>query len=183
MNTEDNSDIESSSDEGDHDLAMLLPIEKANAETDMDSDISDDMNDGLVHHLPRRLLNSTCDSILLDKENKQKYVQRTQPPIKKSRKSAARNWKKGTDLQPTLRLSEENAVPEEWKEIIKSPTGAFKPMTWFSDDLVLHVTNQANLYAVQHGKGNLNILEDEIRTFIVALLLSGYWKVPYRNLY
>ena len=63
----------------------------------------------------------------------------------------------------------------------KSPIDAFKPM--FSDDLVLHVTNQTNLYAVQHGKGNLKILEDEIRTFIVVLLLLGYCKVPYRNLY
>ena len=40
---------------------MLPPIEKENAETDMDSDASDDMKDGLVHHLQRRLLNSTCD--------------------------------------------------------------------------------------------------------------------------
>ena len=48
----------------------------------------------------------------------------------------------------------------------------------FSDDLVLHVTNKAKLYAVQHGKDNLNILEDEIRTFISFLLLSGYCKVP-----
>ena len=53
----------------------------------------------------------------------------------------------------------------------------------FSDDLVLYVTNQANLYAVQHGKGNLIILEDEIRFFIAVLLLSRYCKVPYRNLY
>ena len=181
MNTEGNSDIESSSDEDDHDLAMLPPIEKANAETDVDSDASDDMNDGLVHHLPRLLLNSTCDSSLLDKGNKQKSVQRTQIPNKKSRKSAARNWKKGTDLQPTLKLSEVSAVPEEWKEIIKSSINEFKAM--FSYDLLLHVTNQTNFYAVQHGKGNLNILEDEIRTFIAVLLLSGYCKVPYRNLY
>ena len=53
----------------------------------------------------------------------------------------------------------------------------------FSDDLILHVTNQTNLYAVQHGKGNLNNLEDEIRTFYVVLLLSGYCKVPYWDLY
>ena len=53
MNTEDNSDMESSSEEDDHDLAMLPPIEKANAKTDMNSHASDDMNDGLVHHLPR----------------------------------------------------------------------------------------------------------------------------------
>ena len=53
----------------------------------------------------------------------------------------------------------------------------------FSDNLVLHVTNQTNLYTVQHGKGNLNNLEDEIRTFIAVLLLSGYCKVLYGNLY
>ena len=109
---------------------MLPPIEKANAETDVDSDASDDMNDGLVYHLPRRLLNSTCDSSLLGKGIKQKSVQRTQPLNKKSRKLAARNWKKGTDLK----LSEASAVPEEWKEIIKPPIDPFKAM--FSDDLV-----------------------------------------------
>ena len=84
-------------------------------------------------------------------------------------------------MQPTLKLSEASAAPEEWKEIIKSPIDAFKAM--FSDDLVLHVTNQTNHYAVQHGKGNLNILEDEFRTFIAVLLLSGCCKVPHRNLY
>ena len=51
MNTEDNSDIEISLDEEDSELAMLPPIEKVNAETDMDSDALDDMNNGLVHHL------------------------------------------------------------------------------------------------------------------------------------
>ena len=78
-------------------------------------------------------------SSLLEKGNKQKSVQRTQPPNKKSRKSAARNWKKDTDLQPTLKLSEASAVLEEWKEIIKSPIDVFKAM--FSDDLDLHATN------------------------------------------
>ena len=57
VTTEDNSDMESSSDEEDHDLAVLPPIEKANAETDIESDASDDMNDDLVHHLRRCLLN------------------------------------------------------------------------------------------------------------------------------
>ena len=69
-----------------------------------------------------------------------------------------------------MKLSEASPVPKEWKEIIKSPNDGFKAM--FSDDLVLHVTSQTNLYAVQHGKGNLNILEDEIRTFVAVLLLS-----------
>ena len=38
MYTEDNRDIETSSAEDDHDLAMVPPVEKVNAETDMDSD-------------------------------------------------------------------------------------------------------------------------------------------------
>ena len=157
---------------------MLPPIEKSIAEPDMDSEAPDDMNDGLVHHLRRSLLNSTCDSSLLHRGNKQKTVQRTQHQNKKSRKSAARNWKKGTDLQPTLKLSEARAVPEGWKEIVKSPIDALK-----ADDLVLHVTNQANLYTVQHGKGNLNIFEEKIKTFTAVLLLSVYCKVPHQNLY
>ena len=70
MNTEYESDIGRSSDEDDNDLVMLFSIAKANVETDMDSDASGDLNDGLVHHLPRRLLNSTCDSSLFEKGNK-----------------------------------------------------------------------------------------------------------------
>ena len=80
-------------------------------------------------------------------------------------------------MQPTFKLSEASAVPEEWKEVIKSPIDAFKAM--FFDDLVLHVINQTNLYVAQHGKGNFEILEDEIRTFIAVLLLPGCCKVPY----
>ena len=41
----------------------------------------------------------------------------------------------------------------------------------FSDDLVLHVTNQTNLYAVQHGKGNF---KDEIWRMKLELLLQFY---------
>ena len=47
---------------------MLPPIENANAETDMDSDASDNMNVGLVHYLPRRLINSTSDSFARQKK-------------------------------------------------------------------------------------------------------------------
>ena len=87
MNAEDNSDIESVSDEDNHKLAMLSPIGKANAGTGLDSS-------------------------LLDKGNKQKSVQHTQPPNNKSSKSAARNWKKGIDLQSSGNL-EATAVPKK----------------------------------------------------------------------
>ena len=61
---------------------MLPPIEKANAEADMDSDASDDMNDGLVHHLPKCLRNSTCDSNLLDKGNNRNLCNACNPQIR-----------------------------------------------------------------------------------------------------
>ena len=40
-----------------------------------------------------------------------------------------------------------------------------------------------NHYSVKRVKDSLNITEDEIRTFIPVLLLSGYYKVPYRDFY
>ena len=152
----------------------LICILKSNAETDMDIDASDDMNYGCVHHLPRGLLNSACDSSFLDKGNKQKSVQSTQHLNKKSRKPAAINWKNSTDVHPTFKLLEASAVPEEEKEIIKSAIDAFKVM--FSDNLAFHVTNQTNIYAVQHGKGYLKILEDEIRTFVALYSCQGIAK-------
>ena len=51
-NTEDNSNIESSSDEDDHDLVRLPSIDKTNGEIDMGIDATDDMNDDLIRHLP-----------------------------------------------------------------------------------------------------------------------------------
>ena len=36
-------------------LAILSPIEKANTDTDMDSDASDDMNDPLLHHFSKAI--------------------------------------------------------------------------------------------------------------------------------
>ena len=92
MNTENNSDIESSSYEDDHVLSMLPPIE--NAETDMDSHALDDMNDGPAHHLTRGLLNSTCESSLHDKGNKQKFVQHTQPQIRNQQNQLQETGKK-----------------------------------------------------------------------------------------
>ena len=77
-----------------------------------------------------------------------------------------------------LKVSELGDVPEEWKETIKTPT--FNVM--FSNDLIFHVTNQTNLYTIQHSKGNWNVQEEKMQTFIAVLLLSGYCKVLYQDL-
>ena len=52
-NGEDSSNVDSDEEE---EIVILPPIERAEAETDCDSDISDDENEGLAHHMPRRLL-------------------------------------------------------------------------------------------------------------------------------
>ena len=113
MSTEDNSDVERSSNEDEHDLFTLPPVKKANSETDIGSDASDDMKDGVVHHLSRRLLNSTCDSNLLDKGKSRNLCNALNHPIRNQKKSAARNWKKGSVLQPNLKISEASDVIEE----------------------------------------------------------------------
>ena len=41
-----------------YEIAMLPPRERPDAETNCDSGESDDKNEGLIHHLPRCLLNS-----------------------------------------------------------------------------------------------------------------------------
>ena len=121
MNNQDESDLESSSSDGEYNLAMLLPNEKSNAVTDMDSDASDDMNEGLVNHLPRSLLNSACRSSLLNKQNKEKAVKAKKPPKNNQHSNM---WEMSL-ICTTLKVSESGNVPEEWKETIKTPADAF----------------------------------------------------------
>ena len=62
-----------------------------------------------------------------------------------------------------------------------------KPLDVFNsmlcDNLITCITPQANLYAAQQGKENLNAEEVEIATVIAKLLLLRYRRVPQRNLY
>ena len=43
-------------------IVIFPPIERAEAETDCSSDISDDENERLAHHMPRRLLTAPCST-------------------------------------------------------------------------------------------------------------------------
>ena len=51
-NGEDSSNVDSDEEE---DIVILPPVERAEAETDCDSDISDGENEGLAHNVPHRL--------------------------------------------------------------------------------------------------------------------------------
>ena len=147
------------------------------------------MNEGLTHHLPRRLLNSICSTNILSYNSKlshqsEQESQHEAPPTKKfkKKKKIIRRWKKNFPLNnPNFVLS--NSVPaisEQTKENLKNPLDTFNAM--ISCDIITHITHQTNLYASQKGK-NLNCDESEVITVIAIILLSGYCKVPCRDLY
>ena len=96
-NGEDYSNVDSHEEE---EIVMLPPIERAEAETDCNSDISDDENEGLAHHMPRRLLTVPCSSNTI-KQNLDESDQTSddesyeQPPKRqKQSKKKERKWKK-----------------------------------------------------------------------------------------
>ena len=53
----------------------------------------------------------------------------------------------------------------------------------FSNELIEHVGSHTNLYATQHGCINPPVSQDEMHVVLGVLLLSGYCRVPYRELY
>ena len=83
------------SNEGCLELAMLPPRENADALSDQDSDASDDMNEGLVHHFTRRLLNSACSCNILDRNCDSSTAQQ---PQKKKVKLNLGKWKTKADI-------------------------------------------------------------------------------------
>ena len=95
-------------------------------------------------------------------------MQCTQPQIKNHENQLQETGIKATDLQPALKALEASALLREWKYVNYRCIQGYI----FSYDLVLHGTNQLNLYAVQHGIGNLSNLKHEIRTFIAVLFVS-----------
>ena len=58
-NGKDSPNVDSDEEE---DIVMLPPIERGEAKTNCDNDISDDENEGLAHHMLRRLLTAPCST-------------------------------------------------------------------------------------------------------------------------
>ena len=113
---------------------MLPPTEKPTAQSDEDSEASDDMNEGQIFHMPRRLLNSACTSTLLRNDSEAAEAQNaTEPSSKKARKnnkkqkSAARTtWKKKQDISPKVTIrGNEFSIASTLKETFKKPLDVF----------------------------------------------------------
>ena len=165
-------------------LVMIPPLERASTQSDQDSDASDDLNKGHAYHLPKRLLNSACSLNIVENKSRAFTQSEKGGACKKkckTSKRAARKWKKQfLFTNANVKLSGSISIPQLTRDTVKSPLDCFYSM--FSPDLLTYITSQTNLYASQHGQ-TLNADESEIRTVIAIILLSGYCKVPYRELY
>lgn len=173
------SDNDEEDSEDDNFIAMLPPSERADAQTDCDSDASDDMNEGLTHHLPRRLLNANAETNLIPTETPPTDCI-VEAPSKRSKKSV-RKWRKKCDIKTDFNKCPQMEYSSLLKNEVKKPLEAFKKM--FSSDFLTLVTEETNRYSIQNGNENLSVSENEIMVTIAILLLSGYCRVPYRDHY
>ena len=95
-NGEDSSNVDSNEEE---EIVILPPIERAETETDCDSDISDDKNEGLAHHMPHCLLTAPCPTNTvkqnLDESNQTSDDEPCEPlPKRHKQKKKTENGKK-----------------------------------------------------------------------------------------
>ena len=69
-------------------IVLFSPIERAEAETDCDSDVTDDENEGIVHHMPRHLLTVLCltNTLQLNLEETDERVFQPSKPQKQFKK-------------------------------------------------------------------------------------------------
>ena len=85
--------------DGEEEIVILPPTERAAAKIDCESDISDEENEGLAHHMPRRLLTVPCSTNTLkqnlDESNQTSDDQSYESLSKRQKKNKkGRKWKK-----------------------------------------------------------------------------------------
>ena len=98
----------------------------------------------------------------------------------KTRKKQERKRKKA-DIDSAHDIADLNKLPAELSDSIKTHFDAFWNI--YSDHLLDIITTQTNIYANQHKGLNPPATSEEIKVVISILLLSGYCRVPYRELY
>ena len=183
-------------DDGDDEIILIPPIENCDAETDKDSDLSDDECQQDINRLPRRVLNAEAeiwhknkkDNDDDDEKTIRDHDSSTQNKPKKRKCMAKKqqqengDWiMEGPDINETL---EKDTQPRMLfhgvRSNISSPIDCFK---YFCDeDFVEMIKLQTNKYLFQRGR-EPDIAADEVYSFLGILLLSGYNQLPYRRMY
>ena len=158
---------------------ILPPFERAEVETDCDSDISVDENEGLAHHMPCHLLTAPCSTNTvkhnLDESNQTSDDESyEQLPKRQKQNKKERKWKKA-DTDSADDIADPNGLPAELSDSIKTLFDAFWNI--YSDDLLDIITTQTHICANQHKGLNPPATSEEIKIVIsicYCLVISGY---------
>ena len=181
-------------------VTMIPPIEDPQADTDVDSDLSDDDVEGEPTHLPKRVLRSQAEIIDVDNavdDDESDYVDSSEEEEPEQASSSRKRTKRGErKRQPAKKkkvykwtkssrnfgskvpaLSDEETPLED----NKTPLQLFE--LFFSQELVEHIVTESKSYAQQKGLSVDEITAENIKVFVGILLLSGYNRLPNTRMY
>ena len=104
-----------------------------------------------------------------------------QQPFKRQKQNKKeRKWKKA-DIDRAHDISGPNELPAELSDLHKTHFDTFSNI--YSNDLLDIITTPTNISANQHKGLIPPATNEEIKAVISILLLSGYYRVPYCELY
>ena len=187
-------------EDDDFDVAEVVlcpPEEKAEAQSDCDSDDSDEPT-GLFDHLPRRLLASKSQATLRHSTQADATNLGHHEPadvladagvqgsgdVKSKKRKVTQRWtqSKTTDANIPEFQAMHGPSTEAW--VASHCSSAYDFLRLFlSDNFLDIVSMQTKIYATQKGLNHPNVSHDSLYVFFGILLLSGYNKLPYRRLY
>lgn len=174
------------------DVALFPPAEAADAQSDADSDASDEPV-GLVHHLPRRMLAAGAEMTMAGDGEADGDVEEgpkgdgddAAPPSKrKKRARQQRRWRQGHARTKSVPDFAATYAPNAESLVREQCTSAYDFYRLFIDEeFVSLVAKQTTLYARQHNATDWETDEDQLMAFFGILLLSGYARLPRRRFY
>ncbi|GLV46810.1 hypothetical protein CBL_20956 [Carabus blaptoides fortunei] len=158
----------------------LLPPEEQTAETDEDSDRSDDEHEGDINHLGHGLLKTVCELQTQESD----WESEDDLPLSSFLQKKTTYYKKtdwvDAQLDVNLVTTCEEILPPDELSRLSNPIDFFN--LFFDDNVINNIITQTNIYSSQNNSA-LNVTRDEILTFLGGLMLSGYAKYPNKRLY
>ena len=126
---------------------------------------------------------SNCSGSGSNKRKTSIKVKNGKEPAKKKAKGAkeihVNRWEHN-NIQNVEELSSWSS-PEPVRDLRDSPVTLFE--LFITDKLTDHICKETNAYAAQKGNHKFKIEPNELKSFLVVLLLSGYIPYPRSSMY
>ena len=157
------------------DVAIEPPLESAEADTDCDSDKSDDEVGCDPDHLPRRVLRSHATISSLEPQTEDSVA-----PAPKRRKKSTFVWHKdenkleepAPNYECTVDIN--TAINETVVEAMSN---------YWTDEWIGDICRQSIIYAQQKSLPYDQVNPENFKVFLSILVLSGFNRLPHRRLY